>query len=302
MFKNIVVGVDGRDGGLDAIALAQALRPERITLVTAYPAAGAPGRGVIDHYFRMLREDALELLADRRAAMDVDAQLVACPDRSPARALQRQAAERDADLIVVGSAHHGPIARLLLGDVGRAVLHGAPCPVAVAPRGFHEQREQPRELRRVSVGLDESAEAKAALALAAELAAEHGAALTTHTAWDLTPLFAGSIAYTPDLDLVSGAERDHVTEAVDAALADFPTAERRIERGAASAVLEAASADADLLVVGSRGWGPALRIALGSTSDHLVHHAACPVIVVPRPAALTEDEDPSDGARASAAR
>lgn len=283
MFKNVIVGIDGTEGGRDAIALAKALGPGQITLVAAYPAERTRWRGAVEGYFELLREDAQKLLDETRRELDVEADLVACPDPSPARALQREAAERQADLIVIGSAHHGPLARLLLGSVGRGVLHGAPCSVAVAPRGY---RERAGEIRRVVAALDDSDEARAALALAAEVAEDRSGALTTYTAWEISPVFFSGIAYTPDIDAVADAERQHVTEVVETALADLPRAERRILRGRPADVLDQASNDADLLVVGSRGWGPARRIAVGSTSDHLVHHAACPVLVVPRPAAI----------------
>jgi nucleotide-binding universal stress UspA family protein len=48
--------------------------------------------------------------------------------------------------------------------------------------------------------------------------------------------------------------------------------------------MDALSRDVDLIVTGSRGWGPIRRVALGSLSDRLIHHASCPVLVVPRTA------------------
>lgn len=53
------------------------------------------------------------------------------------------------------------------------------------------------------------------------------------------------------------------------------------------------SSNVDLLVIGSRRWGPAWRVLLGSTGEALLHDAACSVVAVPRPA-------PNSGARASA--
>jgi hypothetical protein len=64
--------------------------------------------------------------------------------------------------------------------------------------------------------------------------------------------------------------------------------EHSVVRGRAGAELVRAAETVDLLVVGSRGWGPLSRVALGSTSDWLTHHAPCPVIVVPRPDAAGE--------------
>ena len=48
--------------------------------------------------------------------------------------------------------------------------------------------------------------------------------------------------------------------------------------------LAAFSDEVDLLVVGSRGYGPAKRLVLGSTSDYLERHARCSLLALPRPA------------------
>ncbi|MCW2997089.1 MAG: universal stress protein [Solirubrobacterales bacterium] len=109
-----------------------------------------------------------------RLAVDVDADLLAVPDSSPARALAQVAEQRSADLLVLGSPHHGPFGRALLGDVGRSVIHDAPC--AVAPKRFRGSAP-----RRSAVGYDGSPEAQAALDVAGELASDLGAALTVYT-------------------------------------------------------------------------------------------------------------------------
>ncbi|HEU4656660.1 MAG TPA: universal stress protein, partial [Capillimicrobium sp.] len=69
-----------------------------------------------------------------------------------------------------------------------------------------------------------------------------------------------------------------------------------VVQGHAGRALEQLSHEVDLLVCGSRGWGTPRRVVLGSTSDHVIHHAACPVLVVPRP----DDEDAESGAGAGA--
>jgi nucleotide-binding universal stress UspA family protein len=40
----------------------------------------------------------------------------------------------------------------------------------------------------------------------------------------------------------------------------------------------------DLLVLGSRGFGPVMRLLIGSVSSRVIREAPCPVLVVPRPA------------------
>jgi nucleotide-binding universal stress UspA family protein len=293
MFTTIIAGIDGREGGRDAVALARALGGEdtRLVLVLAYPVReGFPGGHVSSEVARALREQAVATLEGHRP-VGVAGEIVAVPDQSPARALQSAAIAHDADLLVVGSAHHGPVARLVLGSVGRSLLQGAPCPVAVAPRGLADAGV---ELRRMAVGYDGGPEAEAALTLAAALADAHGAALTCSSAWDLPAAAMASPYYSPDLDRLADAIERETRERVETALASYPGAVSEIRRGAARGVLEEASEAADLLVVGSRGWGPVHRVALGSTSDHLVHHAHCPVLVVPRPAGAPEPSSVSE--------
>ena len=86
----------------------------------------------------------------------------------PARGLHDRAVAERADLIVVGSSHHGPVGRVLLGSVGERLLSGAPCAVAIAPRG-HAARDS-HEVRRVAVAFDGSREAQLALRTGHELA------------------------------------------------------------------------------------------------------------------------------------
>src|SRR5688572_18196718 len=131
MFTTVVVGVDGRDGGRDAIALAQALGSDAIVLLNAFPwETGHRTSGPIKDYGDVLRTDTVRLLETERSHAQVDAELVAVGDISPARAIHAEAQRRGADLIVVGSAHRGRLGRVLLGSVARSTVHGAPCPVA----------------------------------------------------------------------------------------------------------------------------------------------------------------------------
>ncbi|MBI5105282.1 MAG: universal stress protein [Solirubrobacterales bacterium] len=288
MFVNVIAGVDGFDGGRDAVALAMALGRGRgrLTLVTAYPADRRHSPG----FEAVQRAEALRVLEAARMEAGVEAELLALPDRSPARALHQVAEERVADLVVLGSAHHGPLARIVLGDVGRVVVHGAPCPVAIAPKRFRGASP-----RTIGVGYDGSRESRTALEVARRLAEEEGSALTLYVVYEIPPLpmvpVAGS---TTSFDELVAGRRRWAQELLDEALAGLPArAAGTAVRGRPAAELEAAAAHHDLFVVGSRSWGPVRRVVLGSTSDHVAHHAPCPVLVVPRPAEAAAEPVPT---------
>jgi nucleotide-binding universal stress UspA family protein len=100
-----------------------------------------------------------------------------------------------------------------------------------------------------------------------------------------TPVIATSpAAYEPGwLDEAQQACHDEVDQAQQI-LADMSVeSSGDVVVGLAVDELVELSREVDLLVVGSRGWGPVRRLLLGSTSERLVREAACPVIAVPRP-------------------
>lgn len=74
---------------------------------------------------------------------------------------------------------------------------------------------------------------------------------------------------------------------------DDPRLTAEVVRGSASETLCAASQDAQLLVVGSRGHGPVFEAVLGSVAHYCVHHASCPVVVIPASLAPTPQPVPT---------
>jgi nucleotide-binding universal stress UspA family protein len=133
---------------------------------------------------------------------------------------------------------------------------------------------------RIVVGVDGSPSSKSALAWAIGQAKLTGAVVEAVTAWDY-PATYGYAAAVVDVDWEGLAARvlgDAVSEvAPDAA----PGAIRQlVSEGNAAQVILDASAGADLLVVGSRGHGGFVEALLGSVSQHAVHHATCPVVVI----------------------
>ena len=134
MFKTIVVGVDGREGGRDALSLAGRLAlvaggdlvAVRVLSFDYYASrAGAPP------YSSPTEHDARTAVEAELDRAGLDARVVIAGDTSPARALHRVAEGEHADVIVVGSTHHGRAGRVFAGDDAVAALQGSPCAVAV---------------------------------------------------------------------------------------------------------------------------------------------------------------------------
>ena len=288
MFDRIIVGVDGSDGGRDALALARHLAHANSTLVlvTAFPRDEILSRGTGGGYETLVREDVDRALLES-AGDDDRCRVRSIADSSPGRALHEEAEREVADLIVVGSCHHGAVGRVLLGDVSRATLHGAPCPVAVAPPGY---RDRPvAAIRTIGVGFNGSDESRAALALAAQVAEAGDARLRLLTAVTSPGSMGLGYLYAYNWAEVEAESRVAAElEIARAAEALSVPAETETVAASPGAALETLSEHVDLVVAGSRGWGATHRVVLGSTTDHLTHHAHCPVIVVPTVAADRE--------------
>ena len=138
--SKIIVGVDESPGSADAIALASSLAGmtgATLMLVNVFPYDPHPSRAVNADFENFLREDSEALLERLRSAHGDDtAQVKAIAETSPPRALHELAEREDAGLIVVGSTHTGRAGRVMPGSTAERLLHGSPCPVAVAPKDY----------------------------------------------------------------------------------------------------------------------------------------------------------------------
>lgn len=136
---------------------------------------------------------------------------------------------------------------------------------------------------RVVVGVDGSPSAALALAWAVRYAKAVGASIRAVMAWHFpTAVGAPTVAPASVRADVEQAKQAELDKAVAVTLGDSPAVkvETKIVYGHPARVLIDESADADLLVVGSRGHGGFTGMMLGSVSTHCVTHAACPVAVV----------------------
>jgi len=283
----IAVAVDGYPAGRDAAALGAALacstgaEPVLVTIVSDPSAAP---RWVGWEGARDLAEATLEQVRD---ALIPQARLLVESDTSVARGLERVLARERRDVLVVGSSRHAVDGHVRIGKRTRQLLGHARCMLAVAPRGLHHSREI--ALGRIGVGFDAGREAEAALALAGSLArAAHGKLIIQAVVDDrgIHPIdwsaFGAGRAVAErarsvraDVDVLR-ARTCASGHAVD------PDAEIDVRRGRPADALLELSGNVDLVVIGSRHWGPVARLLLGSTGEALLHDARCPVLVVPR--------------------
>ncbi|QCQ91136.1 universal stress protein [Rhodococcus sp. SGAir0479] len=283
----VVVGVDDSDAAFDALDWAAgiaALRGLPVHVAHALPTPGvymSEASALIQAGFEeRLQESAHEVLARARervtaAHPDVECSAGTYPG-PPASALLEVGAE--AELLVLGATGAGGLGGALVGSTGQRVAQHARCPVVIhrgGPGAAHDARP-------VVVGVDGSAASARALAAAFEYAALFGAPLDAVHAWGPDrPVHRHGAFRLVDWAKVEAEERAVLAEALAAMRTRHPgvPVDARLERrGAAAALLDHAQR-ACLVVVGSRGRGRLRGALLGSTSQNLLHHAPCPVMV-----------------------
>jgi nucleotide-binding universal stress UspA family protein len=256
---------------------------------------GAPA--VIEQPERDLMADCTQALQalEQELAGQGDAECRKLLGSSAARALHEAAEAEDAGLLVVGSSRRGPLGRVVPGSTAARLLRGAPCPVAVVPRAWTGHHT----IATVGVAYTGSEEARVALHSAHALARIAGAKLRVVTVVTPGPeLYAVTEPRTAerpgkDVTAVEGEARVEAEQALRAAVAELSddvATEADAFVGDAAEILIELSEQFDLLVCGSRGYGPLRAVILGSVSRRVAGEARCPVIVLPR-GATTPLED-----------
>jgi nucleotide-binding universal stress UspA family protein len=288
----LVVGYTGSPESRDAIALTRALAGAlNAPVVAACVITAAPLETDLRTLESELRDQGERLRSEAAAALaDVgDAEAISIPAPSPARELDRIAQERGAAMVVLGSTGRGPLRRIVPGTVADRLLAGGACPVAIAPRSLASTEVG---LGSIAVGFDGTPESRAALAFAARLARGADASLDLIAVVDPAmpaelPFAAqgwAGLAASPaitreQIDRMWALAGDAVRELVPNEVA----ASVHVLEGPPAAVLAERSARFDLLVVGSRGYGPVGRVLAGSVSSALARTCECPLVVTPRP-------------------
>ena len=144
---------------------------------------------------------------------------------------------------------------------------------------------------RIVVGVDGSPPSQAAFRWAVRQARLTGAEVVAVTAWHLPVAYGYPMPVAPLTDAMDIARRvlDTATDEIEQEPGEPVHITGMVLEGNAARVLLDASQDAELLVVGNRGHGGFVEALLGSTGQHLVEHATCPVVVI-----RGEDKDPSE--------
>lgn len=283
-----VVGHDGTERGDDALALADrfaGLYDAQLLAVHVVPMPPIRDEFTGPVLERHEQESGVVLarVRERMTSKGPDPRTVFAS--SPAAGLQEVCAGEGASLVTVGPSHRGPIGRLLAGTTGDRLLSGSPCPVALAPRGFATQEER---LQTVTAGYDGSPEARIALDMAADVARRAGAplrivAVAERTAAAPAAARAGAEAY--DRGLYQQAES--MAEEASGLVGSDVNATAEVVVGEPGAALAGAVQGAsDLLIIGSRRYGPARSVLAGSVGHHLARESTAPVLLVPRGVAL----------------
>jgi nucleotide-binding universal stress UspA family protein len=247
--------LDAPDQARDALALAAWLAEmtaSELMLVTVF----APHAGALSPQIERRRR--------RLAALSGSVEALAIAGTSPARVLHELADQRHPLALVVGSSRGGANGVVSVGSASELLLHGSPVPVAVAPNGFTVPSRRTVD---VGVAYGTTPESDDAVRVAAALAGQAGASLRVLRVDEPAP----------HNDLAE----HHPGERLERALAGRPAQYAELS-GDPAAALAAASDDLDLLVAGSRSYGPLGAVLLGAVTRRLMRAARCPVLLVPR--------------------
>lgn len=289
MAEPVIVGVDGSEQSLRALDWAvdeAALHGLALSVVHSQawgwyegygPSFGA-NRSALRVYAEKVVGSAVERANRRATAVKTYGELVT---EDPAAVLTRMS--REACMVVVGGRGAGGLAGLPLGSVGLAVAARAESPVVVV-RG--EEQCLRHVFRRMVVGIDTAKQAGPAVEFALREARLHGARLTAVHAWRCP---AREVPDHPDHRADAARHRALAEEVLSGALMAAARVKGGVEvrpeivEGHARAALLDAALTADLLVVGARRRRSHLGIQLGTVNHAVLHHAACPVAVIPHP-------------------
>lgn len=288
MTRPITAGVDGTPESHAALAWAarEAVRrglPLRVVhawQLVPDQAFGAATRETHDQWVREGVDETARSVAEHHPRLDITVDVV---EGSPTHTLAEAAAR--AEMLVLGSRGHGALVGFLLGSVGQHVIAESERPVVLVRA--QDRASDEAAGREVVVGQQGDPEESApVLRFAFEAAAARGTGVRAVRAWSLPPVFAYSPGSMKLLDEAGGLEpyeRNALAAALEPWRERFPgvPVTQHVEMGSAGEVLLSVASRAQLLVVGRRAHRRAVGARIGSVAHGVLHHAHCPVAVVP---------------------
>ncbi|MEU6146781.1 universal stress protein [Streptomyces sp. NPDC047081] len=288
MTRPITAGVDGTEESIaaldwaarEAVRRGLALRVVQAWRFQPYEAIDAADLETQAGWVRDAVAEAARAVSGRHSGLEVTTDVL-----EGESAEQLVGAAADAEMLVIGARGHGPVVGFLLGSVGQQVIAETTRPVVLVRAGDQPTAEAAG--REIVVGQEGEPEDSAdTLRFAFETAAARGATVRAVRAWTLPPVFAYSPGSMQLLDEAGGLE-PYERKALTAALQpwrerfpDVPVVEH-IEMGSAGQVLLSVAGRAQLMVVGRRARRTAVGARIGSVAHGVLHHAPCPVAVVP---------------------
>ena len=289
----IVIGIDDRPSARDALTLGRWLataEDEELLLAWVHPYDRLPSLLDQGDEAQAVRAAIEAMAADVKATLPAElrSELRLVSSRSAAEGLQGVAEREQASLIVLGASERAGIGRIAPGATARRLLAGSTAPVAIAPRGYGDEHEHPPV---IGVGFDGGAEAREALDWATALSRRVGGHLrlvAVHEPFAFSDVSPGAFPIESVGQALRRQLRDEVESEVTR-LAVSADVGAKFRDGDPASELVAESADVDVLVMGSRGWGPVRAVLLGSVSDAVVAQSAAPVVVVPRGTSVATD-------------
>lgn len=288
----VLVGVDGSLSAENAVrwaARTALVRRLQLRLVHAVPRITAYTPVTVPRSFeealkdqgRQWLEQGAVLARQEAPGVEVATDLL---DGVPAAVLVDLS--RSARMVVLGSRGLGGFTGLLVGSVAVTLAAHGHCPVVVV-RGDPLDAPPP-ETGPVVVGVDGTAASEAAVAFAFDEASRWDTPLVAVHSWNdaVSDALWGLAAVFVDWEAIEADGQQLLAQRLAGWQEQYPDVSVRqvVTRGAAARALLDQAGGARLVVVGSRGRGGVRGMLLGSTSQALLHHAPCPVVVVrPQP-------------------
>jgi nucleotide-binding universal stress UspA family protein len=284
----VVVGYLATPGGADAMTLgarlARTLGAEVEACIVLPADRALPTLTGARDYEAKLGEQAEKWLADALASVpdDLDAHSHVSFDESFADGLIRETARLEADLIVVGGSGGGLAGSYSLGSVVNELLHSAPVPVVVAPRGIRDSKID--RVKEVTCAIGERQGADLLLEKAVRFSSAAGTPLRLVSLVALDPTFGSLRADEEAVRERALAHAQQVLETAKSSLPqDFPVTSTTVEGDTVEdAVRKLNWHDGDLIMVGSSRLSAPRRLFLGSTAAKMLRVLEVPMMVVPR--------------------